>query len=58
MNGVFSFHLGMTPKEVPLLIVYFKLLLHKFSFNGLRRQKYKHNSKRPNYFAINVLISV
>ena len=26
-------HLGMTPKEAPLLIVLFKLLLHRYSFN-------------------------
>ncbi len=33
VNG-FPVHIWMPPKETPFLIVYFKLLFHRFLFNG------------------------
>ena len=32
-------HFGMPSKETPLPIVYFKLLLHRFTLNGLLKAK-------------------
>ena len=38
VNG-FPVHFWIIPKEIPPLIVYFKVLLHRFSFNGLLKAK-------------------
>lgn len=45
-------HLGMTPKETPLPIVYFKMLFHRFLFKGFLKAKVQTYSQTAKIFML------